>query len=559
MVARTAYYYAAHEEESTADANNAESNANSTHTQASVSARVHKQRAGHWPRRSSRGSHFRSPPYLYALSGSTCLASRRSGAPQPQRRDAACRRPPPPAASARRERARAPARATARRTPTTPIAPGPLLLLLLGEAGEAALHAVHALGENLHRGCVREAQTAGSAKRQARHHSEVFGPEQVVAQRHGASDGPAARWASAVEGGHRREDVEGTLRLGALDARHGAEPGHHVVALGAEVVDAAGGECAVRVLDGRHGRVLRDGAGARGVVALHLGHGLHGVGRAANVTQPEAGHGGALGEAVDSQRPVVHPGQRGEGHVRLVVRDELVNLVGQHRHVRVAPQHGRDALESRFGDDGARRVGRVAQNEQPAGGGDGRLQRRRLQAVPFVRPRLDNDGRDAAQLWDAQVGWPVGSRYQHLVPRVAQREHRLQDGLLGAVAAQHLLWGVLEPLACLEVAADGRPQLVRACEGRVLDHALVERLVRRRHHQGRRVEVRLAHRERQHRLALPLQLDGEVRDGDGGGRLHPSHRTRHPHPARPGRQRLPFGELAAELGEGGAELVHHVV
>eukprot|EP00967_Tisochrysis_lutea_P021108 scaffold23969_cov26-Tisochrysis_lutea.AAC.2 len=62
----------------------------------------------------------------------------------------------------------------------------------------------------------------------------------------------------------------------ALDTGHGAQPADDKVTFGAEVVDATVREVAVSVLDSSDASVLRDGRGARRIVALHLGHRLDG-------------------------------------------------------------------------------------------------------------------------------------------------------------------------------------------------------------------------------------------------------------------------------------------
>eukprot|EP00967_Tisochrysis_lutea_P021109 scaffold23969_cov26-Tisochrysis_lutea.AAC.3 len=208
--------------------------------------------------------------------------------------------------------------------------------------------------------------------------------------------------------------------------------------------------------------------------------------------------------------PFENPLTGGEGDVRLVVRDDLVDLVGEHDDIGVAAQNGGDALERGARDDGARRVGGVAEHEHARGGRDGRLERGGLQAVAMLRARLHDHRPHAAQLRNADVRRPVGRGQHELVARIAEGKHGLQDGLLGAVAAQHLLRRIAQPLALEQVLANRGAKLVRACERRVLHLALVERLMRGGHDGGRWREVGLAYGEREHRLALALELDCEV-------------------------------------------------
>mmetsp|Transcript_34983 Transcript_34983/g.109838 ORF Transcript_34983/g.109838 Transcript_34983/m.109838 type:complete len:550 (+) Transcript_34983:136-1785(+) len=155
---------------------------------------------------------------------------------------------------------------------------------------------------------------------------------------------------------------------------------------------------------------------------------------------------------------------------------------------------------------------------------------------------------------------PVRRGHDDLVAWVAQREHSLQDRLLRAAAADHLRRLVLEALPAEQIVAHGGAQLVRPRQRGVLDLALAQRLVRRLHHLGRRRKVRLADREGDDGLALPLELDGEIRDGDRRRRGHRRDGARDCNLAgRRGRRRAEVEYLAPELGEGGAELVHHVV
>mmetsp|Transcript_33327 Transcript_33327/g.108992 ORF Transcript_33327/g.108992 Transcript_33327/m.108992 type:complete len:825 (-) Transcript_33327:434-2908(-) len=384
--------------------------------------------------------------------------------------------------------------------------------------------------------------------------------QQVVAQRGRVVRRGARGGRAAVKGRDGGEDVKRALRHRAAHAGHASQPADHVVALAPEVCGGGLRKGAVRVRDGGDARVLCDRGGAGRVVALHLCHRLDGALRAADVAEPEARHRRPLGEAVDGEGALVHPFQRREGHVRLVVRYELVDLVGEDNDLRVAPQHRRDALEGGAREQSAGRVGWVAKDEHPRLRRDGRLESGGLQHVLLLGARLEQHGRRATELRDAEVRRPVRRRHDDLVAWVAQREHSLQDRLLRAAAADHLRRLVLEALPAEQIVAHGGAQLVRPRQRGVLDLALAQRLVRRLHHLGRRRKVGLADREGDDGLALPLELDGEIRDGDRRRRGHRRDGARDCNlTGRRRRRRAEVEYLAPELGEGGAELVHHVV
>mmetsp|Transcript_20688 Transcript_20688/g.44412 ORF Transcript_20688/g.44412 Transcript_20688/m.44412 type:complete len:213 (-) Transcript_20688:909-1547(-) len=207
--------------------------------------------------------------------------------------------------------------------------------------------------------------------------------------------------------------------------------------------------------------------------------------------------------------------------------------------------------------DRARGVAWVAEDEELGRLGDGRLERLGHEAVVVLGRGADHHRLGAAKLRDCEVRGPVWRGDDHLVGRIAHGEHRLEDALLAAVGAEHLSWVVGDALALGEVGADGLAKVVGAWHGSVLGHPLLESFVRRRHHLWRRLEVGLAHCEREHGHALPLELDRDVGDGNGLGGGHASHEVTHPYGAgcrgRGGWREVE--ELGAQLVEGGGELL----
>ena len=81
------------------------------------------------------------------------------------------------------------------------------------------------------------------------------------------------------------------------------------------------------------------------------------------VAHPPAGHRERLGEAVEDDRPLGHPGQRGDRDVLgAVVQDPAVDLVGEDPQVVLDGERG-DPLEVAAGQHAAGRVGRRVDDE----------------------------------------------------------------------------------------------------------------------------------------------------------------------------------------------------
>ena len=115
---------------------------------------------------------------------------------------------------------------------------------------------------------------------------------------------------------------------------HRGEPVAQQVALGREPVPETG-EIAVGQLEpDRHGR-LEGRAGHEGQELLGEPYGLDEVRRTRDPADLPPGEGERLACGADRQRPLAHPGQRGQGDVGPVVveRHVLVDLVGDHDEV----------------------------------------------------------------------------------------------------------------------------------------------------------------------------------------------------------------------------------
>ena len=136
---------------------------------------------------------------------------------------------------------------------------------------------------------------------------------------------------------------------------------------------------------------LRDGAGARGLLALDHVHRLDQLDRAGRIADAPAGHGIGFRHAVHGQRARVERrldlGDRLEDEV--AIGQVLVHVVGQHPDMAVLHQHGGQRLQLALGVGGARRVRRRV-HHQPFG-----LRRDRL---------LQRGGRQLEAVVDRRLG-----------------------------------------------------------------------------------------------------------------------------------------------------------
>jgi hypothetical protein len=111
-------------------------------------------------------------------------------------------------------------------------------------------------------------------------------------------------------------------------------------------------------------RVLADRAGVDRQRVARLGHLLHEVEGRGEVAHAPAGHGVGLGEAVQRDRPLLHPRQRGDGEVLVRGVEHLgVDLVGHDQDV-VAQRDLGDLADHRGRRD---RAGGVVGRDQHEG------------------------------------------------------------------------------------------------------------------------------------------------------------------------------------------------
>ena len=201
-----------------------------------------------------------------------------------------------------------------------------------------------------------------------------------------------------------------------------------------------------------------------------------------------------LPRAGDPQRPLRHPGQRGDRDVFDPVVGEVgVHLVGDRDRVELAAQ-GRDLLEVLTRQHGARGIVRRVDQHGP---------RPRRERVP-QRVHIDSDMAARADQPRGATSGP-GHRHRghvgvvirldddHLVVVLHQAHHRGGDGLRRADRHQRLGVRIVHQAGARRLVGDDRvTQLGDPRPGRVLVVAVAKRPHRRLDHRLRPVRVREA-------------------------------------------------------------------
>ena len=253
------------------------------------------------------------------------------------------------------------------------------------------------------------------------------------------------------------------------------------------------------------------------VVAHHLGQ--LGVGGA--VTDAPAGHGVALGHAVDDDRAVFDVLiQRSEGdELDVVIHEVAVDLVRDDIDI-VPAAHLRDGLELRAGVDHAGRVAGRVEHEHLGLIRDGGVQLGGGDLEIRLLLRRNDHGHRARLLDHLGIADPVGRGDDDLVPGVAQRHQGNVNRVLGARSDHDLPGLIFQAEIGLQAVAGGLAQLHQAGGRGVLGLVVLDGLNARLLDVLGRGEVRLACAEADDVLALCLHLLEQRIDRQRGGRLH---------------------------------------
>ncbi|OPY56027.1 MAG: hypothetical protein A4E51_00591 [Methanosaeta sp. PtaU1.Bin055] len=192
-------------------------------------------------------------------------------------------------------------------------------------------------------------------------------------------------------------------------------------------------------------------------------HPLHHLLGAGQVSQTPAGHGVALGEAVDGDGPLLHPGEGADAEVILAVDDLLVDLVREDQEVVVDGQVP-DLLEDRPIEDGSGGVGGGVDQDHLRLGGYGVGEGDRLELLVHLGPSHSAAGEADAWL----VADPGGADEDALVALVEEGLHRREDRHLRPRDDGYQVRGDLDPVLAAELLGDRRPELRDPAGGEVV-------------------------------------------------------------------------------------------
>jgi hypothetical protein len=144
---------------------------------------------------------------------------------------------------------------------------------------------------------------------------------------------------------------------------------------------------------------------------------------------------------------------------------------------------------------------------------------RRLNLELLLQSGVHERGRAAAQSHHFGVADPVRRGDHHLVAGVQRRHQGIEDDVLAARADDGLRGLVLEVVLALELGGNGGAQFGNTQHRCVLCFAPADGGDGGFLDVVRRIEIRLADRQRDHILAGGFQVPGFLREHDGGARL----------------------------------------
>ena len=238
------------------------------------------------------------------------------------------------------------------------------------------------------------------------------------------------------------------------------------------------------------------------------------------VAYPPAGHGEALGQAVDHGETLgvpLPPGGQGRRFGRGI--DQLVvNLVGNDENA-LLHGPGRDGVELVPGIVATRRVGRAVHDQAARARGARRLELFHADEKIVLRLRVDEDRHAVGQLNQRRVADPIWRRDYDLITRIEKNLEKIEEALLAAVGDHHVLHAGLHPVKGAEVPGHGSAQLGNARNRGVAGEALLHGHTGGLTDMLGSAEVRLADGQADDLPAGGAQFLRLGVDGQGRGRL----------------------------------------
>ena len=224
-------------------------------------------------------------------------------------------------------------------------------------------------------------------------------------------------------------------------------------------------------------RPLRDGTGARGLLALHHIHGLDQDIRSRRITNTPAGHRIGFRNAIHGQCAVHEIGfdfGRGD-EFEIAIGEMLIHVIGQNPDMGMAHQNIGNGFQLgiRIGRTG--RIGRRIQNN-PFGFGRDRL----FEIGSLQFELVFQSGRNENRLASAHqhhfgIADPIRGRNNHLVPRIERCSKSIEQNLLAAGADNDLRGLIVEIVFPLELFHDRFAQRHNTGNRRIFGFATVDR------------------------------------------------------------------------------------
>ena len=305
-----------------------------------------------------------------------------------------------------------------------------------------------------------------------------------------------------------------------------AEQAAALVELGRHGVHAVAGR-----FDGGQGAELGKTANVARALALQgTGGGHHRLGAGQPAKAP-AGHGPALGEAIDRKDAIGQVWSHGGKAVVGVAwgQQEFIDLIAHHGHLGMAAQHVGNRLELRPAQHHASGIAGAVEHKQLAGWSDGCLQLGRIEAEALGRRAGQHGHRGSGELGDLWIAEPVRRRQQQLVAGLQQHLEQVVERLLAAVGDQHLLGGGGYAVFSAELGGYCIAQGRLAGGWAVAGVACLQSSGGGLADEGRGVEIRFAGAEAADVLTISFEGLGSGGNGQGEGGLEG------PGPGREGR------------------------
>ncbi len=238
-------------------------------------------------------------------------------------------------------------------------------------------------------------------------------------------------------------------------------------------------------------RPLRHRRRGHNQVLVQLAHlGQQGL-RPQHIPHAPARHRVGLGEALQHDRSLAHPRQRGETHVLHTVDQPVVDFVRNHHQV-VLFREGGNGGKTLVADDGPCWI--VGRGEKK------RLRLGRDRSFDHLRRHLKSRLRCGGNGYRRSVGHHgyrfVGHKTRFgeddLIAGIQQGRHRDVERLRHPYRHQDFLVGIIvQPIELVNVRGNRLPQLDQAGIGRVVRRPVPQRRDPGLHNRRRRVEIRL--------------------------------------------------------------------